>query len=32
MNKEGHLGVVKNTNKPIVKKIEKVELSQNLLK
>ena len=32
MNKEGHIGVVRNTNQPIVKKIGKIELSQNLLK
>ena len=31
MNKEGHIGVVKNAKQPIVKKIEKVEISQNLL-
>ena len=32
MNKEGHIGVVKNAKQPIVKRVEKVELSQNLLK
>ena len=31
MNKEGHIGVVKNTNQPIVKKVERVHLSPNLL-
>lgn len=29
MNKEGHIGIVKNTNVPIVKQIEKVHLSSN---
>lgn len=32
MNKEGHIGIVKNTKQPIVKRVEKVELSQNLIK
>lgn len=30
MNKDGHLGVVKNTNQPI-KKVKKIELNQHLL-
>lgn len=32
MNKEGHLGIVKNAQQPIVKKIDKIDLNQNLLK
>ena len=32
MNKEGHIGVVRNTNQPIVKRVGKVEISSNLLK
>ena len=32
MNKEGHIGIVKNTNQPIVKKVEKVNLNQSLIK
>ena len=31
MNKEGHLGIVKNTQQPI-KKVDKIELNANLLK
>jgi len=31
MNKEGHIGVVKNAKQPIVKKIDKVEINQNLI-
>lgn len=31
MNKEGHLGIVKNTQQP-VKKVDKIELNANLLK
>lgn len=31
MNKEGHLGIVKNANKPI-KKIDKIELNGALIK
>ncbi len=30
MNKEGHIGIVKNTNQPI-KKVDKVELNQELI-
>ena len=32
MNKEGHLGIVKNAQQPIVKKIDKIDLNQNILK
>jgi hypothetical protein len=32
MNKDGPLGIVKNAQLPIIKKIEKIELNQNLLK
>ena len=32
MNKEGHLGIVKNAQQPIIKKIDKVEISKNLIK
>jgi hypothetical protein len=32
MNKDGHIGIVKNTQQPIVKKVEKVDINQNLLK
>ena len=32
MNKEGHLGVVKNTHQPIIKKMRKVEINSNLLR
>jgi len=31
MNKEGHLGIVKNTQQPI-KKVDKIELNPNLLR
>ena len=31
MNKEGHLGIIKDTQQPI-KKVEKIELNANLLK
>jgi len=31
MSKEGHIGIVKNTNQPI-KKVIKLELNSNLLK
>ena len=32
MSKEGHIGIVKNAQQPIIKKIDKVELSKNLIK
>ena len=30
MNKEGHIGIVKNANVPIVKRIDKVDLTTHL--
>ena len=32
MTKEGHSGIVNNAQQPIIKKIDKVELSKNLIK
>ena len=32
MGKEGFSGMVKNAQQPIIKKIDKIELNQNLVK
>lgn len=32
MNKDGHMGIVANAQQPIVRRVDRVELSQQLVK